>query len=71
MVKFEFVLDDVDAENLLACIREQQIKSLEAAQVATATDQPDDGKWLASWHKKRAAYLSDLAEKVAKGSSRP
>ncbi len=57
MVKFEFTLDDVDAENLISILNDEKCRALE--------------KTLDSdWYKAHAAYLEDLKQKVLAGNTR-
>lgn len=67
-VRFEFDLDDVDAENLIDCIRDAQLRAQEIAlgEAGFESTPPD----YLEWWKKRAAYLGELADKVAKSSKR-
>ncbi len=57
MVRFEFTLDDVDAENLISILNDERVRALEKAL--------DN-----DWYKAHATYLEDLKQKVLVGNTR-
>jgi hypothetical protein len=57
MIRFEFTLDDVDAENLISILNDERVRALEKALDS-------------DWYKAHAAYLEDLKQKVLAGNTR-
>lgn len=57
MVRFEFTLDDVDAENLISILNDERVRALEKAIDS-------------DWYKGHADYLEDLKQKVLVGNTR-
>ena len=57
MVKFEFTLDDSDAENLIRILNDEKVRSLEKAIDS-------------DWYKAHATYLEYLKQKVLAGNTR-
>jgi hypothetical protein len=57
VVRFEFTLDDVDAENLISILNDEKCRALEKA-------------FDSDWYKAHAAYLEDLKQKVLAGNTR-
>lgn len=57
MVRFEFTLNDVDAENLISILNDERVRALEKALDS-------------DWYKAHATYLEDLKQKVLAGNIR-
>jgi hypothetical protein len=57
VVRFEFTLDDVDAENLISILNDERVRALEKALDS-------------DWYKAHATYLEDLKQKVLVGNTR-
>ncbi len=57
MVRFEFALDDSDAEVLISILNDEKCRALEKAL--------DN-----DWYKAHATYLEDLKQKVLAGNTR-
>ncbi len=57
MVKFEFTLDEIDAENLIRILNDEKCRALEKA--------IDN-----NWYKAHATYLEYLKQKVLAGNTR-
>ncbi len=57
MVRFEFTLDDVDAENLISILNDERVRALEKALDS-------------DWYKAHADYLEGLKQKVLVGNTR-
>ena len=71
MIHFNFIVDDIDAENIMGCMMESENKCLRKIsdltfEIAVTTD-PHVKKNLASrmdWFKSRRGYLKDLMSKM-------
>ncbi len=57
MVKFEFTLDDEDAENLINILNDEKCRALEKAIDS-------------DWYKGHATYLEHLKQKILAGNTR-
>jgi hypothetical protein len=61
MVKFEFTLDDQDAENLMDIIQSEKVRVM-----AMSLDNPNN----ASWYSSHADYIENIKQTILAGSSR-
>lgn len=66
MVKFEFILEDVDALNLMSLIQDEKTRLL-----AEAGNHISKGEYgHADWCNKHADYIQGLKEKILAGNKR-
>ena len=64
MVKFEFILDDAAAENLINCIQDE-ISDLNFGILMGKYDES-----LVDWTKRRIEYMENIKQTICSGSSR-
>lgn len=69
-VKFEFILDDVDAENLISIINEARHRAQRDAVKFEAQHPTQVAEANAAWFRRHAVYLGELKQKITAGSSR-
>jgi hypothetical protein len=75
MIKFEFTLSDVDAQNLISILHDEQVRMLNKALVFLAKVNEHCGNHRAAqanvdWYNAHADYLEGLKKKIAAGSTR-
>lgn len=75
MIKFEFTVDDIDAANLIAILRDEADRSRARAEDYEARVRERNGdhptaEANARWYRAHTTYLEHLTEKVLKGNSR-
>ena len=75
MVKFEFILNEVDSSNLITIINDEKVRALDKAQEYTALAQDRNSRHSvalanASWYAGHAEYLEGLKQKVLAGAHR-
>jgi len=65
MIKFEFIVDDADAENILECIRESALRNDERIMCLLALNYPgpETDRFLEAY-KQNKEYLLGLIEKM-------
>ena len=75
MIKFEFTLNDQDAENLISILREEHNRTLDMHahhmrmyHAANANDRVALAN--ADWYKGHAEYLESVIQKVLQGNTR-
>jgi len=69
VIKFEFELSLVDAENLLDCIRTAEAAAIENAQTFISDKMTNVDRANMAWYQGHAEYLKRLRHTVAIGSS--
>lgn len=70
MVKFEFTLSDVDAENLIGVLHDEQERTRAKARKYIKPDMSDVDQANANWYTAHADYLEELKQKVLGGNTR-
>lgn len=65
-VRFDFVVSDIDAENLMSVLRSASVRTLCDARTAIVNGMMAE----ADWHNRHADYLDGLREKIASSSVR-
>lgn len=70
MVKFEFTLSDVDAENLIGILQEEQVRARIKAQRFIKQDMSQVHQVNLDWYNAHADYLEGLKKKIASSSTR-
>ena len=70
MVKFEFTLDDIDAENLIGILRDERVRTLSKAQKFQSDEMTQADQANAAWYTAHATYLEHLKQKVLAGNTR-
>jgi hypothetical protein len=66
VVRFEFTLDDSDAEVLISILNDERVRALDRAVNSTAEGRKDGAKW----YQAQADYLEGLKQKVLAGNTR-
>lgn len=69
-VKFEFILDDVDAENLISIIDNARQHAERDAFKFESQHPTQVSEANATWYRRHAVYLGELKQKITAGSSR-
>lgn len=69
MIKFEFVLEDVDAENLISIIKGSASKDYESILDLIAEGKNKEDASM-KCHFKNIEYVDNLAKKVSRGTTR-
>ena len=74
MVKFEFTLNDTDAQNLISVLHDERIRTLDMHSYHMRRyhgSNSNDRVALANadWYKAHAEYLEELTQKVIAGNS--
>ncbi len=67
MIRFEFTLDDVDAENLISILNDEKCRALEKVTDCLAQGSKDH----ANWYKAHSTYLEHLKQKILAGQNSP
>lgn len=75
MVKFEFILNDVDASNLINILQDEQTRALDKGNEYMAAVRQRAGNHQvaqanANWYYGHAKYLEELKQKVLAGNTR-
>ena len=75
MIKFEFTLSDVDAQNLISILQDEQVRCLARAREFLDKVNEHGGNHRAAqanvdWYNAHADYLEGLKKKIAAGSTR-
>lgn len=70
MVRFEFTLSDVDAENLIGILRDEQERSRAKAREYLSEDMTDVDQANVKWYTAHADYLEELRQRVLGGNTR-
>jgi hypothetical protein len=70
MVKFEFTLSDVDAENLIGILHNEQVRCLDRGRGFIKRDMSPSDTANLEWYNAHADYLEGLKKKIAAGSTR-
>lgn len=63
MVKFEFTVEDADAENLMQILRDEEWRMRDKAIDLCHAGHEE-------WYQQQAAYLKNLREKIAKSRTK-
>ena len=69
MVKFEFTMQDADAENLISCIQDQSTRSMLSASKFLKPNLSDGESKMYDHYMRDAAYFQKLKAIVSSGSS--
>lgn len=69
-VKFEFVLNDVDASNLISILHDEQVRALARAREFIKPQMTEVDQANCDWYNGHADYLQGLKEKVLAGNTR-
>lgn len=69
-VKFDFILSDVDASNLIDIIHSAKCAALEKAQDFINTNMSATDRANMDWYNGHAEYLEGLKQKVLAGNTR-
>lgn len=68
-VKFEFILSDVDAQNLVSILKDERTRMLvQAGKHMVQTGQVAEAN--AAWYNRHADYLEELTKKILAGNTR-
>lgn len=73
MIKFEFVLSDIDAGNLIDILNEEQVRARAKATDFLSQSQGSASRVVqanANWYNAHADYLEALKQKVLAGNTR-
>lgn len=68
-VHFEFILDDVDASNLIMILNDAKVEAQVTAS-EYSLDKTKVGRANADWYKGYAEYLGNLLQKVSQGGKK-
>lgn len=73
-IKFEFILSDEDASNLIDILHSEQVRALARAREFMVNEAPGDvttvDRYNSAWYNAHADYLQLLKEKVLAGNTR-
>lgn len=70
MVKFEFVLNDVDASNLISILHDEKVRALVKAQEFIKPQMSKVDRANMDWYNGHAEYLEGLIQVVLTGNTR-
>lgn len=70
MVKFEFVLNDTDASNLITILHDEKMRAMAKAGEFIAEGNNHVARANADWYSRHADYLEGLKQKVLAGNTR-
>lgn len=64
MIKFEFTVDDADAENIFSCIQDAALKNLERISVVKSLNYPPEveASYIAAYERDREYLLGLMAK---------
>lgn len=69
-VKFEFIVSDVDAENIMSILRAEVWRSQTEAKLAGRSGLSEADQATASWHQRHADYLQTLCDTISSSTTR-
>lgn len=69
-VKFEFILSDVDASNLIGILQYEKARTLAKSREFIKPKMNDVDRANLDWYEGHAEYLEELKQKVAAGTTR-
>ena len=70
MIHFDFIVDDIDAENIMDCIHQEVLKckkeihKIECGVSRLSDKSPEDREAYINGYQKHAKYLQDLMKKM-------
>ena len=70
MIKFEFTLSDIDAQNLIDCINTAKVTAMETSASFIKESMTNVDETNMHWYKDHAEYLDGLKQQVTHGSTR-
>lgn len=70
MIKFEFILSDRDASNLMDIINSAKCKALSDAQEFIKPNMSSVDEANCNWFNSHADYLEELKQKILEGNTR-
>lgn len=69
-VKFEFTLEDAEAETLVELLNNERQRMINESRKALTTGPEERRQTIADWCLRHVAYLEKIKEKIMKGQAR-